>query len=253
MPLIPPQREQEREREREGARGRAALGALVIAAVALGALTAPATAKADGLKSLEIFMKTARTGRAEFTQTVTAPAKDGHSAAAAVKRSSGQFAFARPGRFRFDYEKPFSQTIVADGQTLWLYDPDLQQVTRRAQAQALGSTPAALLASAPNLAALQAQFTLTNAPAPAAVAPEGQGQGQEPALHWVQATPKTPGGTLQSVFVGFASAGHLVALDIVDSFGQRSQIRFRALQTNGALPATTFEFTAPAGVDVLQQ
>lgn len=214
---------------------------------------APAAAWADGLKSLEIFMKTVHAGRAEFTQTVTAPAKEGQSAVAAVKRSSGHFVFSRPGRFRFDYEKPFSQTIVADGQTLWLYDPDLQQVTRRAQAQVLGSTPAALLASAPNLAALQTQFILSNAPTPTAstVAPEGQSSDQEQVLHWVQATPKIPGGTLQSVFIGFAVEGRLVALDIVDSFGQRSQIRFSTVQTNPSLPAATFQFTPPAGVDVL--
>ena len=119
-------------------------------------------ASADGLKSLESFMKDSQTGRADFSQVVTSPPKDGQ--VARTKTSSGTFEFQRPGRFRFVYKKPFEQTIVADGQTLWLYDADLNQVTQRAQAQALGSTPAALLASAPDLSALRADFTLEAAP-----------------------------------------------------------------------------------------
>ena len=119
-------------------------------------------ASADGLKSLESFMKGTQTGRADFSQTVTSPPKDGQTAR--TKTSSGSFEFQRPGRFKFVYKKPFEQTIVADGQTLWLYDVDLNQVTQRAQSQALGSTPAALLASAPDLSALRADFSLEAAP-----------------------------------------------------------------------------------------
>ena len=100
-------------------------------------------ASADGLKSLESFMKGAQTGKADFTQTVTSPPKDGQTAR--TKTSSGSFEFQRPGRFKFVYKKPFEQTIVADGQTLWLYDVDLNQVTSRSQKDALGSTPAALV------------------------------------------------------------------------------------------------------------
>jgi outer membrane lipoprotein carrier protein len=189
---------------------------------------------ADGLKSLETFMRDVRSGRASFTQTVTPPPKDGQ--AARSKQSSGDFAFARPGRFRFDYTKPFAQTIVADGKTLWLYDPDLNQVTQRAQQQALGSTPAALLTSAADLAALRAEFVLENAP-------------DQDGLQWVLARPKAPGGQLQSVRVGFAGA-QLAVLDIEDSFGQRSQIRFTGLQSNPSLPAATFHFQVPAGAEV---
>lgn len=182
-------------------------------------------------------MKSAQTGRAEFTQTVTSPPKEGQSAR--TKQSSGSFEFQRPGRFKFAYRKPFEQTIVADGQTLWLYDVDLNQVTQRPQAQALGTTPAALLASAPNLSALRAEFTLESAP-------------EQDGLQWVQATPKARDGQLKSVRVGFA-AEQLAALDIVDSFGQRSQIRFTGMQVNPALPASTFQFKPPAGADVVKQ
>lgn len=192
---------------------------------------------ADGLKSLEDFMKTARSGSASFIQTVTAPPRDGQ--AARSKTSSGQFDFQRPGRFRFVYQKPFEQTIVADGRTLWLYDADLNQVTQRAQEQALGSTPAALVASAPDLAALRGDFTLESAP-------------DEGGLQWVLATPKASGSQLRSVRVGLDGA-RLAVLDIEDSFGQHSVIRFADMQLNPQLPTGTFSFKVPAGADVLRQ
>ena len=199
--------------------------------------TAAQLASADGLKSLESFMQGTQAARADFTQVVTSPGKDGQ--AARQKTSSGQFEFQRPGRFRFDYKKPFEQTIVADGQTLWFYDVDLNQVTQRPQAQALGSTPAALLASAPDLRALRADFSLESAP-------EREG------LQWVQATPKSRDGQLQNVRVGLRG-DQLEVLEILDSFGQRSVIRFANLQANLSLPAATFQFKPPAGVDVLKQ
>ncbi len=181
-------------------------------------------------------MAQAQAGQADFTQVVTSPPKDGK--AGRSKTSSGTFAFQRPGRFKFVYQKPFEQTIVADGQTLWLYDVDLNQVTQRAQAQALGSTPAALLTSAADLTALRAEFTLTSAPA-------------EDGLEWVLALPKSKDGALQSVRVGF-DGEQLAALDIVDSFGQRSLVRFTQLQAVKTLPADTFRFQPPAGADVLK-
>jgi outer membrane lipoprotein carrier protein len=160
-------------------------------------IAASATASwADGLKSLEAFMKNSQAGR--------------------------------------------EQTIVADGKTLWLYDADLNQVTQRPQAQALGSTPAAILASASDLKALSADFDLQSAP-------------EQDGLQWVQANPRDRNGQLKSVRVGFASDGQLAALDILDSFGQRSLIRFTQLQTQASLPASTFEFKVPAGADVLKQ
>ena len=82
-------------------------------------------------------MKNAQAGKADFTQSVTSPPKSGQEAR--TKVSSGSFEFQRPGKFRFNYTKPFEQLIVADGKTLWLYDADLNQVTERAQAQVLGS------------------------------------------------------------------------------------------------------------------
>lgn len=197
----------------------------------------PVAAWADGLQSLEQFMRNAKAGQAQFTQTVTAPAKDGQ--AARTKTSSGNFSFQRPGQFKFVYTKPFEQTIVADGKTVWLYDVDLNQVTQRNQAQALGSTPAAILASANDLAGLKKDFSLK-------AAPDADG------LQWVEASPKSPDGQIKHVRVGFQGET-LAAMDILDGFGQRSVIRFSNLTVLPALPAGNFKFEVPAGADVMAQ
>ena len=199
--------------------------------------TQAGNAWAAGLESLEKFVKTVKTGRTDFTQVVMAPPKDGQ--AARTKKSSGSFEFSRPGRFKFVYKKPFEQFIVADGQTLWLYDVDLNQVTARKQAQALGSTPAALIASASDMSALQADFNLT-------AVPDSEG------LEWVQATPKAKDSSLQYVRVGFKGAD-LAALDILDSFGQLSSMRFTTLQSNVALEPNSFAFKPPVGADLIRQ
>jgi len=191
---------------------------------------------AGGLESLESFVKTAKTGRADFTQVVTAPAKEGQ--APRVKTSTGTFVFSRPGRFKFVYKKPFEQSIVADGQTLWLFDVDLNQVTARKQSQVLGSTPAALIAAAPDLKSLQTDFTLADAP-------------DKDGLQWVVATPKAKDGQLQSVRVGFKAAT-LNALEILDSFGQRSLLTFAQFEMNPVLNAAAFQFKPPPGADVIR-
>jgi outer membrane lipoprotein carrier protein len=194
-------------------------------------------ASASGLDGLEAFLKTAKTGRADFTQVVTSPPKDGQAPRA--KTSSGTFEFARPSRFRFVYKKPFEQTIVADGQTLWLYDVDLNQVTARKQSQVLGASPAALIASAPDLRALQADFALGPAP-------------DKDGLEWVLATPKSKDSQLQTVRVGF-KGNDLAVLEILDSFGQKSVMSFSGYQANATLDAATFQFKPPAGADVVRQ
>ncbi|MFD0668982.1 outer membrane lipoprotein chaperone LolA [Ramlibacter sp. MAHUQ-53] len=194
-------------------------------------------ARADGLEALEAFLRSARTGRAEFTQAVTGPVREGQPAR--TKASSGTFEFQRPSRFRFTYRKPFEQTIVADGQTLWLHDPDLNQVTARRQAQVLASTPAALIATAADLAALRQDFELAAAP-------------DQGGLQWVQATPRAKDGQLRSVRVGFRGP-ELAALEILDAFGQRSVMSFSRVEVNPALPESTFQFRPPAGADVIRQ
>ena len=195
------------------------------------------SAKASGLDSLENFVKSAKSGRAEFTQVVTGPAREGQGVRS--KTSSGTFEFARPNRFRFDYRKPFEQTIVADGQTLWMYDVDLNQVTARKQSQVLASTPAALIAAAPDLNTLRKDFNLEAA-------------GEKDGLQWVQATPRVKEGQLHSVKVGFRG-NELAALEILDSFGQRSVLTFTKMEVNAAVSPELFQFKPPKGADLVRQ
>lgn len=206
-----------------------------------GAVACVGVAHANSLDTLAAFLKTTHSGRADFTQVVTAPTKPDQ--AARSKTSAGSFAFVRPMRFRFDYQKPFVQTIVADGQTVWLYDADLAQVTARKQAQALGSTPAALIATAADLGALQKEFSLQ-------AEPDANG------LHWVQATPKGRDNALQSVRMGLrvdAQGTALAKLEILDALGQRSVLTFERFEINPAnLGVAQFNFVPPKGVDVVR-
>jgi outer membrane lipoprotein carrier protein len=198
-------------------------------------------AQADSLDSLAQFLKQTRSMRADFVQVVAPPAKEGRPSK--PKTSSGSFAFVRPSVFRFDYNKPFVQNIVADGKNLWLFDADLNQVTVRNQAQALGSTPASLIASASDLATLGKEFELLAAPSEAGV-------------DWVVAKPKVKDSSLQQVRIGLRSEdGQMVLahLDIVDAFGTRSQMRFDKVDVNPSqLTASQFNFVPPKGADVVR-
>jgi outer membrane lipoprotein carrier protein len=193
-------------------------------------------AQAGGIESLENFMKTARSGRADFTQVVTSPGKDGQ---VRTKTSTGTFEFSRPNRFRFAYTKPFQQTIVADGKTLWMHDVELNQVTSRSQEKVLGATPAALIAASPDLGSLRKDFDLQALP-------------DRDGLQWVQATPKVKEGQLNNVKVGFRG-NDLAALDITDGFGQRSVITFNRMELNADVPAATFAFKPPLNADLVKQ
>lgn len=199
------------------------------------------SAQASSLDTLARFLQTTRSGRADFTQVVTPPPKAGQ--AARSKTQTGSFAFVRPTRFRFDYKKPFAQTLVADGQTLWLYDVDLEQITAKPQAQALGNTPASLIATASDVAALQKDFVL-------------QAQPDADGLAWVLAVPKDKDGNLQSVRIGLRAdeAGvALVKLDITDALGQRSVLTFDHFTANPRdLGPADFRFVPPKGVDVVR-
>lgn len=198
-----------------------------LAAAAL-LLAAAGAARADAVEALRDFVREAKTGRAAFTQTVTAP--DG----AKKKSSSGSFEFARPNRFRFEYRRPYEQLIVGDGQKVWIFDADLQQASSRPLAQALGSTPAALLAGG----ALEKDFNLSNLPS-------AQG------LDWVQATPRDKEAAFQSLRVAFKGRT-LAAIEIVDSFGQHSRLDFSELATNVLVAPESFRFVPPKGVAVVE-
>jgi len=186
-------------------------------------------ARADSLDTLRDFVRDVKSGRASFTQTVTAA--DG----AKKRSSSGSFEFARPNRFRFAYAKPFEQLIVSDGSKVWIHDVDLNQVSVRKLGAALGATPAALLAGA----SLDAEFELAAQPS-------------KDGIDWVMATPRQKDGAFQSMRIGFRGK-ELAAVEILDSFGQRSLLQFSQYVANVALPDTSFRFVPPAGADVIEQ
>jgi outer membrane lipoprotein carrier protein len=186
-------------------------------------------ARADALDTLREFVREVKSGRASFTQTVT-------SADGAKKRaSSGSFEFARPNRFRFAYAKPFEQLIVSDGQKVWIHDLDLNQVSVRRLNQALGATPAALLAGA----SLEQEFELAAQPS-------------KDGIEWVQATPRQKDGAFQSMRIGFQGK-ELAAVEILDSFGQRSVLQFSQYAANVVLSEQSFRFVPPPGADVIEQ
>jgi outer membrane lipoprotein carrier protein len=189
----------------------------------------PMSAHADAVDALKAFVQQVKTGRATFIQTVTSP--DG----AKTKTSSGSFEFARPDRFRFAYTKPFEQLIVADGQKVWIYDSDLNQVSSRKFSQALGATPAALLAGGD----LSRDFDVVAEPS-------------KDGLDWAKATPKAKDGAFESMRIGFKGK-QLVAVEITDNFSQRSRLTFAQFNANIELPAESFRFIIPKGVDVLEQ
>jgi len=195
-------------------------------------------AQADGLKALETFLRDVAGGQASFTQVVTSQPRSGETVGRS-KTSTGTFEFLRPNRFRFEYQKPFPQSIVADGQTLWLYDADLNQVTARAQQAVLGSTPAALIAAGTDLKALSEVFELKS------------GQASD-GLEWVEAKPRQQDGQLKQVRVGLRQ-GELAQLEIADSLGQRSVLTFTQWQGAGTVAPARFRFAPPAGADVIRQ
>ncbi len=198
-------------------------------ALALLAGGAAGGARADAVDTLREFVRDVKSGQATFTQVVTSA--DG----ARRKNSSGSFEFARPNRFRFAYSKPFEQVIVADGSKVWIYDTDLNQASSRPLSRAIGATPAALLAGG----SLEQDFALSPAPA-------------QDGLDWALATPRIKDGPFQSMRVGFRGKV-LAAVEIIDSFGQRSLLQFSGFMPNTAVAPERFRFTPPAGADVIEQ
>lgn len=187
-----------------------------------------AAAAAGALDQLKAFVDGTRSGRAEFLQTVVA--KSGRKPQVA----GGTMMFSRPGRFRWLYERPYHQLIVGDGEKLWIYDRELNQVTAKKLSAALGASPAALLAGDN---ALERGFTLKDG-------------GEVDGIAWVEAQPKSADAAFEHLRIGF-SGGVLRAMDLTDSFGQTTKIVFERFERNPPLPAGAFRFVPPAGADVV--
>ena len=191
-------------------------------------LLVASTAHAGSVDSLRAFVKDSQTVRAQFSQTVLD--RNGRSAS----QASGVMAFSRPSKFRWTYEKPYAQLIVGDGAKLWIYDQDLNQVTVRKLDQALGSSPAALLAGDNEI---ERFFTLKEA-------------GMKDGLDWLEASPKANDTMFAAVRMGF-SGNTLKQMELKDSFGQTTIIRFDKLERNPKLPSDQFKFVPPKGADVI--
>jgi outer membrane lipoprotein carrier protein len=184
----------------------------------------------DPARLLREFVAAVHSGQARFVQTVTSP--DGKR----KRTSRGEFEFQRPNRFRFAYDKPVDQLIVADGRKVWIHDADLGQASSRPIAQALGATPAALLTGGN----LDAEFSFVAEPAQAGV-------------QWVRALPRARDSAIQQLRVGLSDAQTLVAFEIVDGFGQRSLMQFSGFVANPSLAADRFQFVPPPGTAVVEQ
>jgi len=213
-----------------GVRVRFAAGVLLSAII--GTLTPISVAQAAAADALREFVKGTRTGKVAFTQTIV------NRNGKVSNPASGTFQFARPGKFRWVYEKPYEQWIVGDGDKLWIFDKDLNQVTVRKLGAALGQSPAAILAGSDDL---EKNFSLKEA-------------GTQDGLEWLEATPKAQDTSFELVRIGFRSEGSnhgLAAMELRDTFGQTSVLKFGAVERNPSLPADTFQFTPPKGADVI--
>lgn len=203
-------------------------------------LALPLTAQAGGIDRLHHFLDTAKTLRADFTQTVTAR-NDAHGRR--PQESSGVMIFSRPGKFRWQIDKPYSQLLVGDGKQVWIYDPELRQVTVKKMDAALGSTPAALLAGGDDgkggKSTLEKNFTLHEA-------------GERDGLTWVEARPKNSDSGFERLQLGF-SGNTLKAMELFDNFGQTTRLRFSNLEHNPALDPSLLRFTPPEGADVIRE
>ena len=192
------------------------------------ALALSGAAHAGGVERLKAFVSGARTAEADFTQTVTD--KTGR----VTQEASGTMAFARPGKFRWDYVKPYEQVIVGDGTRLWLYDADLDQVTVKALGDVIAGTPAALLAGDD---AIEKHFKLKNA-------------GESDGLEWLEATPISRDTSFERVRMGF-KGDVLVQMELFDHFGQHTTLKLSRLARNPAIAPSRFTFTPPKGADII--
>ncbi|HEX2197393.1 MAG TPA: outer membrane lipoprotein chaperone LolA [Burkholderiales bacterium] len=186
------------------------------------------TAQADSLDRFKTFLGDTQSARADFEQKVYG--REGKL----MQESSGSFVFQRPGRFRWTYAKPVDQLIVGDGERVWIYDRDLNQVTVRRLSRALGSTPAALLAGASDV---EKAFELRDV-------------GSRDGLEWMEARPKEPEAGFEVVRMGFGPQG-VQAMELVDHFGHTTRLRFSNLQRNPKVDPAQFRFEPPPGADVL--
>lgn len=208
-------------------------------AFAFAASAAVSPADASALEQFKQFVGSTQSAKGEFSQRLVKSEKKGAPADAVVKvsaPSTGTFLFARPGKFIWNYRKPYEQLLQSDGDKLYIYDKDLNQVTTRKLGAALGSSPAAILFGSNDL---DKNFTLRES-------------GKKDGLEWLEATPKAKDSTFEHIGIGLRN-GLPEAMILRDTFGQMSLLSFTKFEKNPALTQDQFKFVVPKGADVSQQ
>ncbi len=193
----------------------------------------PLLAQASALEQFKAFVAGIKSARGEFNQRMV---KEEGGKMRVSSTANGVFIFARPGKFIWTYQKPYEQVLQADGEKLFIYDKDLNQVTIKTLGNAIGSSPAAILFGSNDL---EKNFTLS----------EG---GIREGIEWLQAIPKAKDTSFEKIGIGLKD-GVPVAMELRDSFGQISLLTFTKFEKNPSLPANQFHFALPKGADVLQQ
>jgi len=199
-------------------------------ATLIATLTIAGTAHAAALDQFKTFVANTKSAKGEFTQQQQRKSANGK----ATPASSGSFVFARPGKFIWNYQKPYEQLLQADGDQLYIYDKDLNQVTVKKLGNALGSSPAAILFGSNDL---EKNFTLSEA-------------GTRDGLEWLNAVPKARDTTFEQISIGLRD-GIPQAMELKDTFGQTSVLKFTNFQRNPSLGAQQFKFEIPKGADVI--
>ena len=207
-------------------------GSLATAMLVTGLLLSSGQAVAGALDQFKTFVSSTKSARGDFSQRLV-KADAGGKVAKVSNASTGTFVFARPGQFIWVYEKPYAQLLQADGEKLYIYDKDLNQVTVRKLGNALGSSPAAILFGSNDL---EKNFTLREV-------------GLKDGLEWLEATPKARDTTFEHIGIGLRN-GLPEAMELRDSFGQVSLLSFTHFEKNPSLGDTRFKFEPPKGADV---
>ncbi len=193
----------------------------------------PLLAGAAALEQFKAFVANTKSARGDFVQRLV---KEENGKLRASNESSGSFVFARPGKFIWNYRKPYEQVLQADGEKLYIHDKDLNQVTVRMLGDAIGSSPAAILFGSNDL---EKNFALSEA-------------GTREGIEWLQAVPRAKDTQFEKIGIGLKD-GVPVAMELRDSFGQVSVLTFTKFEKNPSLSGTQFRFVVPKGADVLQQ
>lgn len=201
----------------------------ILVALLAGTLVAM-PAGAGAIEKLHAFIEQTRSAKANFAQEVV------DSNGSVQQQASGTVQFQRPGKFRWTYDKPYEQVIVGDGDKLWIYDKDLNQVTRRNLDKALGSSPAALLAGADDV---DKYFSLNAV-------------GVKKKLDWLEVKPYDEDSLFEKVRMGFRGNA-LEVMELHDHFGQKTTITFSNMQRNPRTSPDLYTFTVPKGADVVTE